>query len=256
MKEIELLQNIAQQGFRIFTTKDLQEIGQLIGLNPSSLKGLTHKMVRQGLLKKLFQGTFALDNTLLAGSPLHDYEVIPFLANPSAICCWNAMSYHGLTDQLPRCVWILSPSGQTSKKTSQYLYHVGATEYRVIRVQPHHYYGVEKYFINETPVWITDLERTLLDGLIRPQYSGGFFEVMTAFEWAQDRVNSEKLVDYALKYGILVSKRLGWVFETLGIFPKMVKVLKEIPCKAVYKLDVTRPNEGEILSGWNLRKNF
>jgi len=38
-------------------------------------------------------------------------------------------------------------------------------------------------------VRVTNLERTLIDAVVRPAYSGGVFEVAKAFELAKDQVS-------------------------------------------------------------------
>jgi len=258
MNDLQIIKKIAEEGFRIFTVQDLKLIAASLGIQPSYLSSLITKMAKNGLIRKLYRGTYVLANSLLAGSPLHSFEVIPYLSNPSAICCWNALSFHGLTDQVIRNIYLMSPYGQTLKKTSKYLYSIEGIQYVIIRVQPRHYFGIEQRFINENAFYITDLERTLMDGLVRPQYCGGFFEVIEAFRIAYERnqIDPQKTTHYAGQYGILVSKRLGWVFETLGIFSQEKGYLKNIPYKGIYKLDISKPNVGEVIPGWNLKRNF
>ena len=54
--------------------------------------------------------------------------------------------------------------------------------YRFIQVRPERFFGTEKVWIGDARVAITDLERTLLDGLSMPQCCGDFSEVLHAFE--------------------------------------------------------------------------
>lgn len=53
---------------------------------------------------------------------------------------------------------------------------------RFIQVRPERFLGTEKVWIGEARVAITDLERTLLDGLSMPQCCGDFAEVLHAFK--------------------------------------------------------------------------
>ena len=48
-------------------------------------------------------------------------------------------------------------------------------------------------------------ERTLLDGLTRPKYCGGFMEVLHAF--TRRDFDVKKIVDYALRLDVSVAKR-------------------------------------------------
>ena len=76
---------------------------------------------------------------------------------------------------------------------------VGDTTYRFIQVKPGRFFGEEKVWVGEARVSITDLERTLLDGLSMPQHCGGFAEALHAFQ-----------------LGITTAKRLGWALESQG----------------------------------------
>jgi predicted transcriptional regulator of viral defense system len=256
MKPMELLKKLSTSGHRVFSVHDIRPIAQQLDIAPSYLPILLKKLMRQGLVKKLFRGTFALSNTILAGSPLHEFEVAHALIHPSAICCWSAMAYHGLTDQILRTVYLMVPYGTTDKSSSQYTYTIEATTYVIIRVRPELYFGIEDQFMAEIPFIITNVERTLIDGLVRPQYCGGFLEVMEAFKCAQEMLDPQRLLNYAVRYGLSTQKRLGWVLQTLGIFEDITTFLKALPCKNYYPLDVSKPTQGDIIKGWHLRRNF
>lgn len=256
MKHMELLKELSAAGYRVFSMREILPIAQRLGISPSYLSTLLGKLQKQKLIRKLFRGTFALSNTILAGPPLHEFEVAHHLINPSAICCWSAMAYHGLTDQVLRIVYLMAPYGSTTKASSQYRYVIEGTRYIIVRVQPALYFGIDDRFMGEISFQITNIERTLIDGLVRPQYCGGFLEVLEAFRQVQDKVNPQRLLDYAERYGLSTQKRLGWVFETLGLFEQEALFLKEIPCRNYYSLDVSQYPRGDIISGWNLRRNF
>lgn len=256
MKPTELLKKLSASGIRVFSTQDILPLAQELDINPSYLSTLLRQLTGQGFLRKLFRGTFALSNTILAGPPLHEFEIAHHLVSPSAICCWSAMSYYGLTDQVLRTVYLMVPYGKTNKASSKYRYTIENTRYLIVRVQPSLYFGVKDRFMGEIPFSITNLERTLIDGLVRPQYCGGFFEVLDAFRLAQDKIKAPQMMDYAKRCGLATQKRLGWVFETLGLFNEEALFLKKIPCTSYYPLDVSKGHEGVVLEGWNLRRNF
>ena len=253
---MELLKALSTSGYRVFSVRDILPIAQRLTITPTYLLILLKKLTNQGLVRKLFRGTFTLSNTILAGSPLHEFEIAHALIHPSAICCWSAMAYHGLTDQVLRTVYVMAPYGTTNKSSSQYAYTIEATPYMIIRVRPELYFGTEDRFMAEVPFTITNLERTLIDGLVRPQYCGGFLEVLEAFSQAQEKLDPQRLLEYAARYGLSTQKRLGWVLETLGIFDKAKDHLQALPCKNYYPLNVSKPIQGEVIKGWNLKRNF
>lgn len=251
--ESKLLQHIGLSLGRIFKKNDLIEWGLKNDLSEDYLSAKLSKMVRNGSIQKLFRGYYVLPNALLSGPPLHEFELIQTIAEPAALCCGNAMAVHGLTDQFSRNIYILTSQNHHS---SQYIYQMSETNFILIRVRTPLFFGIEQRFIHESPFYVTDLERTLIDGLVRPQYCGGFFEVIHAFEQAFDRVDYIKLLNYAERFGKGTQKRLGWVLETLNLYPEGVVALKSITSSSVYRLDLTQNNQGEWLSDWNLIRNF
>lgn len=251
MRDVFLIQKINTMLGRIFTKKELVDLTTMLGITSSASSYLLNNMVKNGVIKRLFRGHYTLASSLLNGSPLHGFEIASALAPDGALACWNAMVVHELTDQFPQIFYIMTP---TFNHTSQYVYTIDNKEFVLIRVQK--IFGLEKRFIHESPFWVTDLERTLLDGLAKPQYCGGFFEVIHAFERASARLSVEKILEYASCFGKSTQKRLGWVLETLSLFPEAVSFLKSIPTSSVYRLDLTQNNQGEWLPDWNLRRNF
>lgn len=68
---------------------------------------------------------------------------------------------------------------------------------------------------------VSDLERTVIDGLRQPEYCGGVTEVAKALWMRHQDIETAKLVDYALRLGVgAVSRRLGYVLDLYGIAPE------------------------------------
>ena len=68
------------------------------------------------------------------------------------------------------------------------------------------------------PVRVTDPEMTLLDGLLHPEWSGGFDNVLRAWRAAADTLDLDRLFEHvdAVDVGIL-RQRTGWILEELEI---------------------------------------
>ena len=163
------------------------------------------------------------------------------------------MAYHELTDQILSTVYVYSPQAK-GKTRSVYKYKIEGYDFFLIQTEPDNLWGIERRAVGETKVRITDLERTLIDGLIRPQYCGGFREVLSAFEIAKDRMKIEKLLDYGKKSPHAVQKRLGWILEQLSM-PSSSAL--EISQTNYYdKLDPAAPRRGKYNKKWMLVENF
>ena len=213
---IELVRVLASEGERIFSTSRARELAPRVGLSNSYVVEALHHLRKNGWLVSLRRGLYAISPTVPGIAPAHEFEIAMALASPAAISHWSAMHRHGMTDQIPRRVFILTttstatPRDRRTVKTDKSIgYDVGATTYQFVQLKPERYFGIERLWIGESRIHITDPERTLLDGLARPQYCGDFAEVLHAFEtW---RRQLERIIEYSTKLGTAIVKRLGWV---------------------------------------------
>ena len=185
------------------------------------------------------------------------------LVQPAAISQWSTLNDHGLTEQIPRHVFVLTTTDVSvpRKRTSESAdgrggYVVNGTVYRFVQVRPERFFGVERIWMGDARVSITDLERTLLDGLGMPQHCGGFGEVIHAFGEAMDQLNVGRIVEYAQRFGLAVAKRAGWVLELQGCEDPRLNKLAALPIKGHRKLDPTGPRKGTYNNRWMLQENL
>ncbi len=255
---LKFIQELAKNGFRVFTIDKARVIASSIGLKQSYVPRLLSKLSQEEAIVPLIKGTYAVSNTLLPGSPLHPYEVAMGLIQPAAICCWSAMIYHRLSDQILRKTFILTPHLEGNKNSSVYTYIVETHEYVLIRVKPENFWGIKPIYIDSTKVYVTDLERTLLDGLVRSKYCGGILEAISAFERAAQEIDPIKLYEYVLKCSHTIQQRLGWILDHLNILPdvklKLEKRVREY--KTCAKLNPEGQLRGKRNLTWKIVENI
>jgi len=260
---MELLRRLAAGGERIFSIERAREVGSEVGVRDSYVKEALYHLRQYAWIVPLRRGLYALSSSVPGVTPAHEYEVAMFLASPAAISHWSALHHHGLTDQVPRKVFVLTTTEASvprlrksrGKRPSEG-YPVGDTLYRFIQVKPERYFGTEKVWIGEVRVTITDPERTLLDGLSMPQYCGDFAEVLHAFEVRGVELDLKRIIDYALKLDAVTAKRLGWVLEQLGVEPVRLEMLAKLPIRGYRKLDPTGPRRGPCNRRWMIQENL
>src|SRR5260370_40953418 len=143
-----------------------------------------------------------------------------------------------MTEQAPRTVLVLTatdtsvprpPRMPAQDGTGRYI--VAGISYHFIQVKPERFFGIEKVWIGDAQVPITDPERTLLDGLSMPQYCGDFAEVLHAFEARSAQLDLKRIIDYALRLDEASGKRLGWVLEKQGTDPTSLQPLLQVQIK-------------------------
>lgn len=254
---VELIRRLAAGGNRIFTTAKAREFGPEVGLSGNYVRQALCQLANSGWVVRLHNGLYAISEAVPGVTPAHEFEIAMALADPAAISHWSAMHHHGLTEQSPRKVFVLTTIGASVPTTRvKGDYRIGDTVYRFIKIRPERFFGTEKVWIGESRVTITDLERTLIDGLTMPEYCGDFSEVLHAFEVAIGKINLERIIDYALKLDAATAKRLGWVLEKQGMEIGRLAPLANVPIKGYRILDSTGPRKGPCNRYWMIQENL
>jgi predicted transcriptional regulator of viral defense system len=148
------------------------------------------RLVRNGQLTRIDRGVYSLPER--AG---HEHETLALLASryPNAvICLLSALSFHGLTTQLPASVWIAVDSKARAPRP-QY------PPVRVVRFSGAGLTdGVDTHKIGGSQVRITNVARTVVDCF---QYRNkiGLDVALEALRqsWAERRVSMDDLWRYA-----------------------------------------------------------
>jgi predicted transcriptional regulator of viral defense system len=260
---VELFRRLSGEGDRVFTSARARELAPAVGLSEGYLRQALHYLAKSGWVIRLRKGLYALSSTVPGVTPAHEFEVAMALVDPAAISHWSALHYHGLTEQAPRKVFVLTTTdasvprtrGGNAKKDRRGIL-VGDSTYQFVQVRPERYFGADKVWIGEARVTITDPERTLLDGLTMPQYCGDFAEVLNAFEVRGADLNLQRIIDYALKLDAATAKRLGWVLEHTGVEASKLERLASLPIKGYRKLDPTGPRRGPTRARWMVQENL
>ncbi len=212
------------------------------------------RLQRKGWIRRIKSGKFALI-PLSSGETrtpqLHEFLVAMELVSPAAIAYWSALNHHGMTEQIPRTVFVQTdhPVRRPPKEA------LGIT-FKIVSVRPKKFFGTVTDWINEQPFSITDKEKTIIDGLDLPKYVGGIGEIAKALAQSWQELNEEKLREYAVKIGnTAVGKRLGFLMEALGLGnPEILR--KTLSFGAGFSpLDPTLPKRGKHSRRWGLLIN-
>lgn len=84
----------------------------------------------------------------------------------------------------------------------------------------------------------TGLERTLIDIAVRPFYAGGVFEVAKAFERAKDRlsVNTLAAMLQRMSFGYPYHQAIGYYLERAGYKPSLLGLFQRMPMEREFYL--------------------
>jgi predicted transcriptional regulator of viral defense system len=132
------------------------------------------------------------------------------------------------------------------------------TEFRFIRCKPEHFFGTTEHWVNkQEKVTVSDLERTLVDGLRQPEYCGGVTEVAKGLWMRQNDRNVARLVEYALRLNTgAVMHRLSFLLDVYDLGTATERApLHEHVAAGYSLLDPIMPAQGKYNAQWHLRLN-
>jgi predicted transcriptional regulator of viral defense system len=242
-----------EEGRATFTLADVERI---TGLSPASARSLIRYAVERGIVSRLEPGLFVLvppelgRATEFTGNP---YLVARELAAGAEyfISHGSAMELHRMVTQ-PQFVIFTSATRRYRPRT------IHGTEFRFVLVHRKDVFGVTTHWISkQDSVKVSDIERTVIDGLHLPEYCGGVTEVAKGLWMRRGEVNPARLIEYALRLGSgAVVRRLGYLIELYKLTPPEDLHGIRRSLSATYALlDPTQPAEGPHTSSWRLRLN-
>lgn len=225
--------------------------------NSNAVKALLSDMVRRGLLMRLNKGLYYLiPYEKDAESFMPDWHLVAgYLVRGAKhyIGYYSALQIHNLIIQPSLKEQIVvsqqfRPSVVTIKEVDfQFIYH-----------NKHHFFGYQDTWIDSFhKVSCSDLEKTLIDCLFRPDYAGGTVEIAKALYQSKEKIKFDKLLEYAMRFNSkAVIKRLGFLLEVLGIETVIIQKLHQIKTASYVLLDTELPKCGKLISRWSIQQNL
>jgi predicted transcriptional regulator of viral defense system len=238
------------------TTFTLADVESITGLASASARSLIRHAVVRGVVSRLQPGLFVLvppelgRATEFAGNPHFVARELTAGAE-YYISHASAMELHRMVTQ-PQFVVFTSTTKRIRNRT------IHGTEFRFVLIRRKDTFGVTTHWASkQDSVKVSDIERTVIDGLHLPAYCGGITEVAKGLWVRRGDVKPSRLVDYAilLRVGAVV-RRLGYLLELYQIGePTELDRLRRSLTATYTVLDPMMPNEGPHVSGWRLRVN-
>ncbi|GHT54561.1 hypothetical protein AGMMS49982_19430 [Bacteroidia bacterium] len=223
---------------------EIQNLKNTLDLGNRKINEIVENLVAKGFLSRIERGKYCRAN-------FRDENVIgTFLAKESAVAYWSALNLHGLTEQFPNKIFI-----QTTQLKKEVEF--AETSYQFIKIQTNKRAGIIFNGYGNYKYPITDIEKTIVDCFDLPQYSGGFAELIRAFN--QAKLSAKKLSNYCNAVdNIAVIKRLGFLAE---LFEKknlssFVKFARSKVNRSYNLFDIFGESTGESNSDWYLRMNL
>lgn len=164
--------------------------------------------------------------------------------NPWAVIShYSAMIHHGITYEVPNRItaslfnpidYERPPLGilpeewaDVPKASNQTPLQLGNTKVQWARMSQKYNWGTEVAESNGVPIYVTDLERTLIDIIRQPAKSGGMQIALQAWSQARTQMDIDKIVRYTDRYSVkILQQRIGYILETMGFQHKKLEAWK------------------------------
>ena len=196
---VKILEYLDDRGWDIFTKDQVLSIDTVP--RSSVMRGVK-ELIDQGYLKVIEKGNYCRHNFA------DEFVIGTFLVKKGAIAYWSAMNYHGLTEQIPNTVFVQTNQWKKNK-------NILGIPYKFIQVKEYKMTGYKIQGYGNYRFTITDIEKTLVDCFDRPEYSGGYQEIIKAFYQAQ--INPIKLKRYCKAFNkTAITKRMAYLTELFG----------------------------------------
>ncbi|MEJ5148845.1 type IV toxin-antitoxin system AbiEi family antitoxin domain-containing protein [Sphingobacterium sp. MYb388] len=165
-----------------------------------------------------------------------DEEIALSISNKAFLSHYSALYYHQLTEQIPKEIIVtiedyqrmspvintLSQEGIHSafskpQRESNSIFNIRDSRIRIHKGKYTNETGVKKIGIK-----VTNIERTLIDIIVRLSYSGGLSEVIKAYQKAGEAklISINRLLNYLhkLDYTYPYHQCIGLIMERTGVF--------------------------------------
>lgn len=214
-------------------------------------------LVRQGWARKIRRGIFLIVSPEVepgrAVIPEDPWLLADKLYSPCYIAGWSAAEHWGLTEQLFRSTAVV-----TAANVRQTQETVAAHRFRLFKVNPNRITGFVHVWRGSARVAVSSLERTIVDGLRRPELCGGIRQVASIMKaYGQSKEHDfKKVLEEASRSGNGATwKRLGYVAEQIWPRSPIQDVALPKISKGYSSLDPTIKRRGKLVRKWNLWVN-
>jgi predicted transcriptional regulator of viral defense system len=222
-----------------------------------AVKKLMRDMVTRGLLLRLKDGV---------------YWIIPYEQDPNAyfpnwhlvakylvgdaehyIGYYSAMEIHSLITQ-PSLVERIVVNQQVKPS----LLEIQGVRFQFVYHNGNHFFGNTEIWIDGfNKVSCSNLEKTFVDCLYKPDYAGGIDQIAKALYKSRDQIDYQRLYQYCERFKAQsVIKRLGFLLDVLEIKNPIFDDLQRIKSDSFILLEPSYEKKGKWIHKWNILQNM
>lgn len=251
----EVIKHFADLNQPAFT---IQEATDLLGESSrDAVKKLMRDMINRGLLLRLKDGIYWVIPYEQEASTYfpNSHLTAKYLVNDSDyyIGYYSALEIHSLITQPA-----LREQVVVNKQIKPSELKIKGHKFQFIYHNINHFFGAKNIWIDSfNKVPCSDLEKTLVDCLYKPDYAGGITEIAKAIFKSKEKIDFEKLLGYCEKFNAQsVIKRLGFLLEVLDINNPVIESLQKLKTKSFILLEPSYDKKGKTNTKWRVLQNI
>jgi len=196
----------------VVTAEDAMRI---LDISPDHARQVLHRLARDRWLALITPGKYELipaERGEYAFTDTNPLFIGSVLVSPYYFSFATAAYFHGISTQAALTVYIAT----TQDRPRQML--VRDKEYRLVRQPSHKFFGWTDVDAYGSQVNMAQPEKTILDCLDRPGFSGDIPEIAAMLAYGNSRLDWGKLADYAARFeSQALVQRLGYLLEVLKL---------------------------------------
>lgn len=237
---------------------ELDDISQLASVRRDYARKLAERLTAKGWIQRVGRGRYLLNPAKAGPDAVPDmnaFRVGSKLVTPYYFGYATAASYHGLLQQASRTYYVVTTSRHAPTLAEP-------AEFKIVRVPRSKFFGLQDAEKYGAPIVLSDLEKTIVDAVDRPDRVGGIASVAQIIANAKPRMDHARLVEYARRMGTKsLAQRLGYLLD--HVLPherpprEARKALLQLRGDAFVALASTKqhPRTGRYISEWRVVVN-
>lgn len=190
-----------------------EEILDLYEGNENVADRVIRSLRRKGWLERIAPGRYLLIGAERGPEGIPHGNLLAIAASlvePSYLAYGTAAEIHDLTPQTRHTVWLAAPERVHHKE-------IRGTEVRFVYLQEEKFFGAEDIDWLDERVRVSDLHKTILDCVDKPEYAGGIGEVTRIVASAAGQVDWKTMIRYSRRMGSqALVQRLGFLMDFVG----------------------------------------
>jgi len=240
-----------------------EDLTSALDVSPAWAKNILSKLARHGAAQRVGRGKYVpIPADVMYGRKSYVADPLVFVSELMKkteyyVAYHSAAHVHGLTEQM---------SFKTVAAVLQQMrpIAIGNISLNFVNLKRSRFFGYEEIKYLDVILNVSDLEKTVVDCVDRPELCGGIPEVVRTFSnaFGTGRVNWQRLVSYVKRFrSRAVAQRLGFIIEYLEeekkirVEPEILDDLQHLTGSKIYPLDVKALRKGEISKKWKILNN-